>query len=44
MMFFMADGFLLDRIVSPELDEELYTTMIGIFLRGMQAMTEERGG
>jgi AcrR family transcriptional regulator len=43
MMSFMADGFLVDRIVEPELDEDLYTTMIAIFLRGMQAMAEERG-
>jgi AcrR family transcriptional regulator len=42
MMFFMADGFLVDRIVEPDLDEDLYTTMIGVFLRGLQAMSEEQ--
>jgi AcrR family transcriptional regulator len=43
MMFFMADGFLVGRIVEPKLDEDLYTTMIAIFLRGMQAVAEEQG-
>jgi AcrR family transcriptional regulator len=42
MMHFMADGFLIDRIVEPELSEELYTTMIGVFLRGLQALADER--
>ncbi|HEX6116327.1 MAG TPA: TetR/AcrR family transcriptional regulator [Solirubrobacterales bacterium] len=38
MVDFMADGFLLDRMVDPELDEDLYATMLAIFLRGLQAM------
>ena len=38
MTDFMADGFLLDRLVDPELDERLYATMLGIFFRGLQAM------
>ena len=42
MMFFMADGFLVDRIVEPSLSEDLYTTMVGVFLRGLQAMAEEQ--
>ena len=42
MMFFMADGFLVDRIVDPELGEELYTTMVGVFLRGLEAIAAER--
>jgi AcrR family transcriptional regulator len=41
MMFFMADGFLVDRIVEPELSDELYTTMIGIFTRGLQGLAED---
>lgn len=41
MMFFMADGFLIDRIVEPSLSEDLYTTMIGVFLRGLEAISEE---
>ena len=38
MTDFMADGFLLDRLVDPQLDERLYATMLGIFFRGLQAM------
>lgn len=41
MVCFMADGFLVDRIIEPELSEELYTTMMGVFLRGLQAMAEQ---
>lgn len=41
MTCFMADGFLIDRIIEPDLSEELYTTMVGVFLRGLQAMAEE---
>jgi AcrR family transcriptional regulator len=40
MTFFMADGFLLDRIVDPELDDGLYATMCEVFLRGLVAMAE----
>jgi AcrR family transcriptional regulator len=42
MMHFMADGFLIDRIVEPGLSDELYTTMIGVFLRGLQIMADEQ--
>ena len=42
MMSFMADGFLVDRIVEPELDEELYATMVGVFLRGLEVMSAEQ--
>ena len=38
MADFMADGFLLDRMVDPELDEDLYAKMLSIFVRGLQAM------
>lgn len=38
MADFMADGFLLDRMVDPDLDEDLYATMLSIFVRGLQAM------
>jgi AcrR family transcriptional regulator len=41
MMFFMADGFLVDRIVEPGLSDELYTTMIGVFARGLQGLAED---
>jgi AcrR family transcriptional regulator len=42
MIFCMADGFLADRIIDPELDDSLYATMCVVFLRGLMAMTEER--
>ena len=42
MLFFMADGFLLDRMIEPGLSEELYSTMIGVFLRGLEAMSAEQ--
>jgi AcrR family transcriptional regulator len=38
MTFFMADGFLLDRAIDPRLDDELYTTMFAVFLRGLVEM------
>ncbi len=41
MMSFMADGFLVDRIVEPDLSEDLYTTMMAVFLRGLEAMTAD---
>ena len=41
IMFFMADGFLVDRIVEPELSAELYTTMIAVFTRGLQSLAED---
>jgi AcrR family transcriptional regulator len=40
MTFFMADGFLLDRIIDPELDDALYATMCEVFLRGLAAMAD----
>jgi AcrR family transcriptional regulator len=41
MTFFMADGFLVNRIIEPGLSEDLYTTMVGVFLRGLEAMSAE---
>ena len=38
MTYFMADGFLVDRLIEPELSEDLYATMLGVFFRGLQAM------
>ncbi len=38
MTFFMADGFLIDRIIDPELEDSLYENMIEVFLRGLLAM------
>jgi AcrR family transcriptional regulator len=44
MICLMADGFLLDRMIEPELSEELYTTMVGIFVRGLKALSSELSG
>lgn len=42
MTFFMADGFLAGRIIEPDLPEELYTAMVGVFLRGLQGLAQDR--
>ena len=42
MICFMADGFLVDRMIEPELSEDMYPTMVSIFLRGLQAIAAER--
>ena len=44
MTFFMADGFLLDRIIDPELDDRLYASMFEVFLRGLGAIAEAHEG
>jgi AcrR family transcriptional regulator len=38
MTFFMADGFLLDRMIDPELPAALYASMFEVFLYGLLAM------
>ena len=40
MTDFMTDGFILDRMVDPELDEGLYARMLAIFVLGLQATAE----
>ena len=39
MTFFMADGFLLDQIIDPELDPRLYGRMFEVFMHGLISMT-----
>ncbi len=39
MTLFIADGFLLARIIDPELDDRLYATLCEVFLRGLAAMS-----
>lgn len=41
MFFFMADGFLVDQMIDPSFNDELYATMVGVFLRGLEAMASE---
>jgi AcrR family transcriptional regulator len=43
MTFFMADGFLFDRLIEPDLADDLYAAMTSIFFRGLQAMAAEQG-
>jgi AcrR family transcriptional regulator len=38
MTFFMADGFLLDQLIDPELDPALYGRMFEVFMHGLMAM------
>ena len=38
MTFAMADGFLLDQLIDPELGDDLYPAMLGVFFRGLQAV------
>jgi AcrR family transcriptional regulator len=38
MTYFMADGFLVDRLIEPELSEDLYPAMLAVFLKGLEAM------
>jgi len=42
MTIAMADGFILNRILDPELDRGLYATMSEVFLRGLIAMAPQR--
>ena len=37
MLHWMVDGFMLSRLVEPSLDEELYSTMVATFFRGIGA-------
>ncbi|MGH2956630.1 MAG: TetR/AcrR family transcriptional regulator [Solirubrobacterales bacterium] len=38
MTFCMANGFIVERLIEPELGEELYGTMMTTFFRGLQAL------
>ena len=42
MTFFMADGFLVNRLIESELSEELYTKMLSVFFAGLEAMAAAR--
>ncbi len=41
MTFFMADGFMANRLIEPDLDEALYPKMVDVFLRGLLAQVED---
>jgi BetI-type transcriptional repressor, C-terminal len=38
MTDFIADGFLLDQLIDPDLDEELLANLMLVFFRGLQAL------
>ncbi len=38
MVDFMADGYLLNQMIDHELDPALYTNMLLVYMRGLQAM------
>ncbi len=40
MTFFMADGYLLDHMIDPELDPGLYGRMFEVFMHGLISMTD----
>ena len=42
MTYCMANGFLMEQMIEPDVGAELYGTMMGVFFRGMQAIAEER--
>jgi AcrR family transcriptional regulator len=44
MTDFMFDGFMVDKLIDPELDEELYATMVSVFFRGLQALASDPEG
>ncbi len=41
MTFFMADGFMANRLIEPDLDEALYPKMVDVFLRGLLAQVQD---
>lgn len=42
MTFCMANGFTVERMIRPELDEQIYPTMLEVFFRGLMSMAAER--
>ncbi len=34
----MANGFIIERTVDPDIPEETFATMMGVFVLGVQAM------
>lgn len=42
MTYCMANGFLLEQLVDPEISGELHGSMFAIFFRGLQGLAEDR--
>ncbi len=41
MVFALANGFILERIIDPEIDDRLFGESLVIFLRGFEALADE---
>jgi len=41
MTYCMANGFLVEQMIDPDLPDELYGSMMAIFFRGLQATAED---
>lgn len=41
MTYCMANGFLVEQMIEPEIPDELYGSMMSIFFRGLQAAAED---
>jgi AcrR family transcriptional regulator len=41
MTYCMANGFLAERLIDPEIDEEVFGSMMAIFIRGLQGMSQD---
>jgi AcrR family transcriptional regulator len=44
MTYFMAGGFLLERLIDPRTRDELFPAMLAVFLKGLEAMAAESAG
>lgn len=44
MTYCMANGFLAERLIDPSIDEEVFGSMMAVFIRGLQAMAEDQAG
>ncbi len=41
MTYCMANGFLAERLIDPEISEEVFGSMMAVFIRGLQGMAED---
>jgi AcrR family transcriptional regulator len=42
MTYCMANGFLAERLIDPAIDEEVFGSMMAVFIRGLQGMAEDQ--
>jgi AcrR family transcriptional regulator len=42
MTYCMANGFLLEQLIEPDLSDELHGSMFAIFFRGLQGLAQDR--